>query len=549
MIELGSMDIKDERTIIEARNKVLVAAGDCRFSEVDTIRLAIRTSEYCRAVLKTTSGIILIMGLVQREQNYGLLLSFSGDNVEVAAIMQHYYCRTTTRDRHGLDPAEVFLPIFAPGFEPDDDFIKMLRKKILEQSEASLLADLIKERDQKNEELLRLLDEHKKMAEQKEKLESQLQQSQKMEAIGTLAGGIAHDFNNILSPIIGFTELSIQELHETHPVTHNLKDILQGAKRARDLVNQILTFSRQKEVKPEVLTFQPLIEESLRLLRATIPSSIDIHQDLEQTPICIFGNPTEIQEIIMNLCTNAYHAMKETGGILNVCFKRAESAPEPGRPPGEYCCLSISDTGTGIPADVVDKIFDPYFTTKDQGKGSGLGLSIVHGIVQAYNGYIKIRSNAGSGTVFDVYLPITDRETPKKAVGDKKVLPTGQERILLVDDETAIVKMVTKFLEKFGYEVTGLSSSVEAAQVFVANPSGFDLLITDMTMPEMTGAELAEKVLEIRPDLPIIICSGYSENVNRETIGKLGIKDYLDKPILIDELSVKIRAALDRERR
>ncbi|MCG8548935.1 MAG: response regulator, partial [Desulfobacterales bacterium] len=379
-----------------------------------------------------------------------------------------------------------------------------------------------------------------------EKLESRLQQARKMEAIGTLAGGIAHDFNNILFPIIGFTELSIQELHETHPVAHNLQDILQGAKRARDLVNQILTFSRQKKVKAEVLTFQPLIKESLRLLRATIPSSIEIHQDLEQTPISIFGNPTEVQEIIMNLCTNAYHAMNEGGGILKLCFKRADSAPEPGRPPGEYCCLSISDTGSGIPADVIDKIFDPYFTTKDQGKGTGLGLSIVHSIVQTYNGYIKVQSNAGSGTVFDVYLPVIDRETPGKAVAGKKVLPTGQEKILLVDDETAIVKMVTRFLKKFGYEVTGLSSSVEAAQVFEADPSRFDLVITDMTMPEMTGAELAEKLLGIRPDLPIIICSGYSENVNRETIGKLGIKDYLDKPLLIDELSVKIRAVLDR---
>jgi signal transduction histidine kinase/CheY-like chemotaxis protein len=381
---------------------------------------------------------------------------------------------------------------------------------------------------------------------EKEKAQAKLIQAQKMESIGTLAGGIAHDFNNILYPIIGFAELSIEDLPEVHPIKENLEDILQGAKRARDLVKQILAFSSQREEKLKLLPLAPLIQEALKLLRATIPSNIDIQQELYSTSDCVLANPIGIHEIIMNLCTNAYHAMEKTGGILSIHLNKTEPNPKLNLPHGNFCCLSISDTGIGIPPEIINKIFEPYFTTKELGKGSGLGLSVVHGIIKKYHGEISVESKPGKGTIFNIYLPVTSAtKTSEEASGDR-ANPGGNENILFVDDEIPIVKLGIRLLERIGYKVTGRNSSVEALALFKSAPDDFDLVITDMTMPEMVGTDFAAKLMEIRPDIPVILCTGFSENVNFETSPQFGLRGYIHKPILSADLYSEVRQVLNQ---
>jgi CheY-like chemotaxis protein len=381
---------------------------------------------------------------------------------------------------------------------------------------------------------------------QKDKAQAQLLQAQKMESIGTLAGGIAHDFNNILSPIIGFAEMSIEDLPENHPIRENLEDILQGAKRARDLVKQILLFSSQKILDYTAIRIQPVVKEALKLLRASIPANIDIQHDLNEDSDYILGDTTEVHEIIMNLCTNAYHAMEETGGTLKISLNKTKPDSKLNLPSGEYCCLSVGDSGTGISPEIMDTIFEPYFTTKKLGKGTGLGLSVIHGIVKNYKGAITVESRLGKGTVFYTYLPLVSN--PIK-IADTHTLNKegicGDEKILFVDDEEPIVKLGIRVLEKFGYNVTGKTSCVEALALFETAPDTFDLVITDMAMPRMIGTKFAEKLIKIRPDIPIIICTGFSDKLDHETAKALGIKDYLHKPILINDLSSKVRNVLD----
>jgi len=381
---------------------------------------------------------------------------------------------------------------------------------------------------------------------EKERLERQLQQARKLEAIGTLAGGIAHDFNNILYPIIGFAELSIEDLPENHPVKENLEDILQGAIRARDLVKQILSFSRQREETQRPLAIEPLIKEALKLLRATISSTIDIQQEFHDD-IYVVCNDIEIHEIIMNLCTNAYHAMEGTGGTLNVSLKKESPETDFNLPLGEYCCLAIKDTGTGIPPEVMSHIFDPYFTTKSLGKGSGLGLSVIHGIVKNYQGSITVESEPGKGTVFNVYLPTTSPGQMLNQPKEPEILHApGNEKILFVDDEESIVKLGTLMLERMGYQVSGHVSSIDALALFKSTPDQFDLVITDMSMPHMVGTELAKEIMAIRPETPVIICTGFSERIDREMAPSLGIRAYIKKPILRRELTTAVREVLDQ---
>ncbi|WP_300459877.1 PAS domain-containing sensor histidine kinase [Desulfobacula sp.] len=389
--------------------------------------------------------------------------------------------------------------------------------------------------------------EKKQKEEDQKALKEKIYRSHKMESIGTLAGGIAHDFNNILYPIIGFAEMSIQDLPENHPIKENLKVILQGAKRARDLVKQILLFSRQKELEHKPMQIQSEIEDTLKLLRAVIPANIEIQKDLNEASDFILGDPTEIHEIIMNLCTNAYHAMEETGGTLKVSLNKVKPDPKLELPPGEYCCLGVSDTGTGISPEIRDNIFEPYFTTKDLGKGSGLGLAVVYGIVKNNKGAITVESNPGKGTIFYVYLPLTSQAMePGGMPGLDKRGIGGDERILFVDDEEPIVKLGVRILEKFGYTVTGKTSVIEALELFGSEPDKFDLVITDMAMPSMTGTEFAKKLIKIRPNIPIIICTGFSENLDHELAKTLGIMGYLHKPILINDFSSKVRKVLDQ---
>jgi len=385
------------------------------------------------------------------------------------------------------------------------------------------------------------------------KMETQLIQAQKMESIGSLAGGIAHDFNNILFPIVGHTEMLMDDLSgENSTIRNSLKEIYSGALRARDLVQQILAFARQEKSELTLMKMQPIITEAMKLIRSTIPASIAIRQNLQPDCRPVSADPTQIHQIVMNLATNAYHAMEKTGGELKVDLKEIELGKDdlidPDMSPGLYACLTIADTGAGINKDVMDRIFDPFFTTKETGKGTGMGLAVVHGIVRGMKGDIRVYSEPGKGAEFKVYLPIAGDASEKPASKADEPLQGGCERLLLVDDEQAIIAIEKRILERLGYQVTSRPGSLEGLEAFRANPDQFDLVITDMSMPNMSGDKLAAELIKIRPDIPILLCTGYSESVTDEKIKALGIKGFLMKPIMIKAFAQKIRDVLDGSR-
>ena len=382
-------------------------------------------------------------------------------------------------------------------------------------------------------------------------MEQRLREAQKMEAIGTLAGGIAHDFNNILSSVIGFTELSMDSVSKETQLYSDLEKVFRAGHRAKDLVNQILTFSRERERERKPIKISPIIKETLKLLRASLPTTIDIKQNIEPEIGAVLGDQTQIHQIIMNLCTNAGQAMSEKGGILEVNLVSMDTdsdfaSKHPGIIPGHYLKLTVCDTGNGIEPDVLERIFDPYFTTKEKTGGTGLGLATVHGIVTSYGGAITVYSEPGKGTAFNVYFPVTTEEKVLET-DITESLPTGTERILFVDDEPDIVDVGKRMLEKLGYEVTTRTSSIEALELFRQKPDHFKLIITDMTMPKMTGIELAEELINIRPNIPIIICTGFSEKITKENAKDKGIRAYIMKPLLKIELAKVVRQVLDQK--
>lgn len=383
---------------------------------------------------------------------------------------------------------------------------------------------------------------------EKSKLEKRLSQAQKMESIGTLAGGIAHDFNNILSSILGYTELAFCDVEKGTPLYDYLQEVHNAGIRAKDLVRRILTFARQADEEIKPLRVDMIAREALKFLRASIPSTIEIRQNFESESQ-IMADPSQIHQIFMNLCTNAAHAMEHTGGILAVDFADVTlnpsfSSEKTGLKTGEYLKISISDTGSGIAPDILPSIFDPYFTTKKPGEGTGMGLAMVHGIVAKCMGEITVESTVGKGTVFTIYLPLTNRVSNADTYKEETPL-AGTERILFVDDELALAKMNSQILEKFGYKMTIRTSSLEALELFKSNPNDFDIVITDMTMPNMTGERLAAELTRIRHDIPIILCTGYSKNVSDENMAAIGIRAVVYKPILKADLSKTIRKVLD----
>ena len=394
------------------------------------------------------------------------------------------------------------------------------------------------------------ISKQKQAEEENRRLEMQLQQSQKMESIGTLAGGIAHDFNNILFPIVGHTEMLLEDVPEDGPFRDSLNEIYTSSLRARDLVKQILTFSRQGNHELKFMKMVPIIKEALKLIRSTIPTTISIRENLNPDCGVVKADPTQIHQIIMNLTTNAFHAMEETGGELEVNLKEIElgqhDLTNPDMTPGLYACLSIADTGKGIKQDIMNKIFDPFFTTKEIGKGTGIGLSVVHGIVKSMNGQIHVHSEPGKGTECHVCIPVVRCNTFEKqeSLPNEPILG-GSERILLVDDEEGILTMEELALERLGYRVTSKTSSVEALETFKATPDKFDLVITDMAMPNMPGNKLAIALIKIRPEIPILICTGFSETMIESKIKLLGIKGFLLKPVIIKDMAKKIRDILD----
>ncbi len=380
-------------------------------------------------------------------------------------------------------------------------------------------------------------------------LETHLQQARKMEAIGTLAGGIAHDFNNILWAIIGYAEIALyHELGEGDPARYSIEQVLKASYRAKELVQQILTFSRQSEHEIKPIRVSPIVKDVMKLLRASFPSTIQIRQDLAPDPGKVMADPVQIHQIMMNLCTNAAHAMREKGGVLEVALTqidlgRKEILRYPDLDAGSYLKIRVSDTGHGMDRLVMDRIFDPYFTTKEKEEGTGLGLAMVHGIVKGNGGAISVESNPGKGTDFTIVFPIIESRGENEA-GENVPIPTGNGQILFVDDEKRLVEVAKKMLAPLGYKVVTRTNSIEALELFRAKSDAFDLVITDMTMPNMTGDILAGELLKIRPDIPIILCTGFNRQMTEKKAKMIGIREYLVKPIITREIASIIRKIL-----
>jgi len=385
---------------------------------------------------------------------------------------------------------------------------------------------------------------------EQERLNRELRQAQKMEAIGTLAGGIAHDFNNILTAILGYCEIMVIELGEDHPLRENVSHIMQAGQRAARLVQQILTFSRREEGERKLVQIQYIIKEAVKMLRSSLPATIELKQDIDNHCPPILADATQVHQILMNLCTNAKDAMGERGGVLSISLQRCQVdreypvAKESDLAPGEYLELRVQDTGTGIDPAIRDKIFEPFFTTKEQGKGTGLGLAVVHGIVRNHGATMLIEGEPGQGTVFRIFFPVA-RVSVSMARENSGKYPRGRgQHVMIVDDEEDIVQMLTRVVEHLGYRTTGYVGSRSALEGFCQNPADVDVLLTDMTMPEMNGVELATRILARRPGLPVVLCTGFSEYLDREKARLAGIGFFLQKPLSKDELGQALGAVL-----
>ena len=392
--------------------------------------------------------------------------------------------------------------------------------------------------------------ESKRVEEEREKMEALLRQAQKLEAIGTLAGGIAHDFNNILAAIMGYTELMLYDISENAASRHAMEEVLRATHRAKDLVQQILAFSRQGEIQArQAIAVAPIIKEALTLLRATLPTTIEFRKDISSRSETVMGDSTQLHQVVVNLCTNAAHAMRETGGILEVALGRIEldnisAGGYENLRPGSFVKLTVKDTGHGMDSATLERIFDPYFTTKAVGEGSGLGLAVIQGIVKRHEGAVSVQSEPGKGTIFEILLPRIEKRQERIEDGLQPVLG-GIERILFVDDDEALATLGQKMLTQLGYNVTTRTNSLEAIELFRADPDAFDLVITDYTMPHMTGMDLAKAILQIRSNIPIVLCTGYSEMVSEQKAKEQGILAFVMKPLGRQNITEVVRNVLD----
>lgn len=398
-----------------------------------------------------------------------------------------------------------------------------------------------------------MTDSLKRREREKNQLEEQLRIAQKMEALGTLAGGIAHDFNNILAIILGYQELVLLDLKKGTALHGYLKEALVACNRARELVKQILTFSRKNKQELRPLQISLIIKEALKMLRSSLPANIDILQEIEKDLPNVLADPTQIHQVMMNLCTNAAQAMtKDEGGVLTVilrmeknCDKKYAKENNNANNPGGYIRLTVKDTGYGMAPEIMDRIFDPYFTTKKQNEGTGLGLAVTHGIITSCGGMIFVDSVVGEGACFDIYLPAVSDTLPATKEEDSFLL-TGKGRILLIDDEISIVEIGKGLLEKLGYEISASTSSIDALAIFQKDPGYFDLVISDIMMPDMTGEMLARKLIEIRSDIPVILCTGFSDNMTEEKAQKMGITALVMKPLMAGELARVVQKGMEK---
>jgi len=396
--------------------------------------------------------------------------------------------------------------------------------------------------------IIRDISDRKRAEKERDKLESQLRRSQKLETIGTLAGGVAHDFNNILTPILGYSEMARYYLDDAHPAREGIDQISSAAMRARDLVRQILTFSRQGEEERKPVKIQFIVKEALKLMRSSLPSTIVIQSDLNEQVGDILCDPTQIHQVMMNLCTNAGHAMKSGGGVLEAKLSQFYvdsefSCLHVNLSEGHYARLTVSDTGCGMDRATTERIFEPFFTTKNAGEGTGLGLSVVHGIVAAHGGGISVYSEPGQGTTFQIYLPCVQTNAPARSESSADI-PTGTARILFVDDELPNTIIAKQLLSRLGYSVTTHTSSIEACDDIRQHAYEYDLVMTDQTMPNMTGQDLLGEILKIRRDLPVVLVTGFSETVTARNYREIGFSGYLMKPLVFRELAQVVHNAL-----
>jgi PAS domain S-box-containing protein len=469
------------------------------------------------------------------------------------------YANTATASLCGL-PEEMLLTLYPPDLfdgsarsqleslikTKNDEPMEIGNKSSITLNNRQVIITKLPVRDDAATTILLITD-----VTERKRIEHELRQSQKMEAVGTLAGGIAHDFNNILSAMIGYTELSLMDTPEDSKLRAKLLNVYKAGERATELVKQILTFSRQADTERKPLQLASIVNEVLKLMRSSLPATIQIKQDLGNDLHNILADTTQIHQIVMNLCTNAAHAMREHGGTLEVILENVTvdaefSTQYTDIAPGLYLKMTVADTGHGMSPDIVDSIFDPYFTTKEQGEGTGMGLSVVHGIVTGNGGGIAVESEPGKGSTFSVYLPAIDVQTTEEPRSAEPLL-SGHECILFIDDEPPLVDIGQEILETLGYRVVTRTSSIEALNLFRATPNRFDLVITDMTMPNMTGDKLAKELIAIRPDIPVILCTGYSDMITEQKAKEIGISEFIMKPIVARDLTNVVRQVLDQK--
>lgn len=400
------------------------------------------------------------------------------------------------------------------------------------------------------ERQLQNLVQRRQAEEERRKLETQLRQSQRLEALGILAGGIAHDFNNILGTILGYIELLLAEQVDGSKGTEYLEQVYQAGERATDLIQQILAFSRAQEQTLKPTDIVPIVEEALKMMRATIPTNVEIHQNISPNCPPILADATQIHQVIVNLCVNAREAMREHGGLLDVTVEKMTYSPDQeilDVTAGSYLKLTVKDTGCGMVPEIQEHIFEPFFTTKEVGAGSGLGLSVVHGIVKSHHGVIAVETEPGEGTTFQSFFPVTEDLKLQEESTRRASVERGREHIMIVEDEIPLARLYKIALTKLGYQVTVLTDTCKALEMFQSNPDGFDLVFTDQAMPDMTGAQLSQALLKIRSDLPIILTTGYSETLSEKDAIVLGIRKFLQKPVRFSMLTQSIRECLVRK--
>jgi PAS domain S-box-containing protein len=486
----------------------------------------------------------------ESNESYRQMVGYSNEE-----LLQLTYTDLTPERWHAFEEAILKDQVLLKGYSEVYD--KEYHKKDGTVFPAEIRTFLIKDKNGENQgmwAIVRDITERKRAEEERTRMEAQLRQAQKMEALGTLAGGIAHDFNNILGIIVGYSEMAQLDADDKSQVRSNLQEVLKAAGRAKDLVRQILAFSRLSDQEKRPVQVGLIVKEALKMLRSSLPSTTEIQMDVASKAV-VSADPTQIHQVLMNLCTNAAHAMQDGGGVLGVSlsdlrFEPESSPPHPGLQPGPYVELTIKDTGHGMESPILDRIFDPFFTTKEQGVGTGLGLSVVDGVVKSHGGAIGVESLPGKGTTFHVFLPAMEAAPGPQAMATAP-LPRGWERILIVDDEPDLALVKKKMLESLGYEAEYRTNGIEALEAFRHQPKEkpFDLVITDMTMPHLTGTDLAKELLRLQPNLPILLCTGFSEKIDAEKARTLGFQGFLMKPVVSRELAEMVRKVLDKKAR